>query len=313
MKNPNGSTVNEIILSGFSNLESFRSLLFIILLVIYLFIIFGNAMIIFVVHMEPSLHMPMYFFIITLCFMEICYTTVTIPKMLANLLDDEKKMSLNGCLLQVYFLHTLGAAEYYLLTIMAYDRYLAIYKPLQYPSIMTTRLCIQLVFGCIIIGIMSPITQTVLVSFLPFCGLNLIHNGFCDFPLLISLACTDTALYTLVEFSGSSFIILFNCMCVLLSYIRIIHVVLKIKSKQGWQKAFSTCGAHHVVVVLYFGSIGFMYLRVTKTHLENYDRSVSLTYAVFTPLANPVIYRLRNKEIKKSIHKHLHPVKYKSL
>ncbi|KAM4652136.1 olfactory receptor 6N2-like [Discoglossus pictus] len=309
MRNHNNSVVNEIILSGFPSLQRFNLLLFIILFLIYLFIIIGNIMIIFIVHREPCLHMPMYFFIRILCFMEICYTAVTIPKMLDNLLDKEKKMSFNGCLLQAYFLHALGAAECYLLTIMAYDRYLAICTPLHYSSIMTTRLYIKLVSGCFTVGFLSPVIETILISLLPFCGLNLIHNVFCDFPPLIALACTDTALYISVEFVVSSFIILLSCMYVLISYIRIISVVLKIKSNKGRQKAFSTCGAHLVVVTLFFGSIGFMYLRLTKSYSEDYDRIVGLIYAVFTPLANPVIYGLRNQEIKKSLHKLLHFIK----
>ncbi|KAM4652135.1 olfactory receptor 6N1-like [Discoglossus pictus] len=229
--------------------------------------------------------------------------------MLANLLDKDKKMSFNGCLLQAYFSHAFGAAECYLLIVMAYDRYLAICTPLHYASIMTTKLYIQLIFVISIAGILSPVLETVLISLLPFCGPNKINNVFCDFPPLIALACLDTALYILIEFVVSSCIILLSFIGVLLSYIKIIHVVLKIHSKTGRQKAFSTCGAHLVVVILFFGSIGFMYLRLTKSNSDNYDRIVGLTYAVFTPFSNPVIYGLRNQEIKKSLHKHLHPRK----
>ncbi|XP_053546969.1 olfactory receptor 6N2-like [Bombina bombina] len=305
MKYFNYSTVNEIILCGFPNLQDFHLLLFSILLLAYLFIITGNVLIFIVVLREPSLHTPMYFFIRALCIMEICYTAVTIPKMLGNLLYNEK-MSLNGCILQAYFLHALGASECYLLTIMAYDRYLAICSPLHYPSIMNSKLSIQCVVGCFITGFLSPVIETIVIAHLPFCGLNTIQNVFCDFPPLIGLACTDTRLYILVEFVVSSFIILLTFFFVLLSYIRIIHVVLKIQSKTGRQKAFSTCGAHLVVVILFFGSITFMYLRLTKSYSEDYDRGVGLTYVVFTPLANPVIYGLRNQEIKRTLHKYLH-------
>nr|DBA16358.1 TPA: hypothetical protein GDO54_003758 [Pyxicephalus adspersus] len=223
--------------------------------------------------------------------------------MLADLLNKEKKISFIGCLLQAYCLHALGAAECYILTIMAYDRYLAICKPLQYPSIMTTRLYQILIAACVIGGFISPVIEVILISLLPFCGPNLIENVFCDFPPLISLACTDTKLYILVEFVVSSFIILLSFAFVLLSYIRVIFVIVKIKSKVGRQKTFSTCGAHLIVVTLFFGSIGFMYLRIAKSDSVDYDRAVGLTYAVFTPLANPIIYGLRNHEIKSYLHR----------
>ncbi|XP_069802726.1 olfactory receptor 6N1-like [Dendropsophus ebraccatus] len=306
---PNGSRIYEIVLQGFPNLQNFHDLLFILLLIIYLFIISGNAVILLVICRESALHYPMYFFIAALNSLEICYTAVTIPKMLAYLLVDEKTISFNGCLVQAYFLHALGAAECYILTIMAYDRYLAICKPickpLRYSSIMTTSLYVNLIVTSLIGGILSPVGETILILLLPFCGPNLIENLFCDFPPLISLACTDTRLYILVEFIISSSI-LFWIAFVLFSYIKIIYIILRIRSKDGRRKAFSTCGAHLIVVTLFFGSIIFMYIRVTKSHSVDYDRVVGLTYAVFTPLANPIIYGLRNQEIKRLLYKYLH-------
>ncbi|KAM3922901.1 olfactory receptor 6N1-like [Leptodactylus fuscus] len=299
----NDTRISEIILIGFPNLQHLHVLLFIVLLIIYLFLICGNAVILLVICRERTLHSPMYFFIAALSCLELGYTAITIPKMLADLLDDEKKISLNGCLVQAYFLHALGAAECYILTMMAYDRYLAICKPLMYSSIMTAHLYVRLVAYCCVGGILSPVIETILISLLPFCGPNCIENVFCDFPPLISLACTDTSFYIMVEFIVSSFIILLTSAFVLFSYIRIIHIILRIKSKDGRQKAFSTCGAHLIVVTLFFGSIGFMYIRVTKSYSVEYDRAVGLTYAVFTPLANPIIYGLRNQEIKKFLSK----------
>ncbi|XP_018417850.1 PREDICTED: olfactory receptor 6N1-like [Nanorana parkeri] len=301
----NHSKVTEIILSGFPSLEHFHILLFLVLLIIYLFIITGNVLIILVIQKMSSLQSPMYYFIAALLCLEICYTAVTIPKMLADLLDKQKKISFTGCLLQAYCLHALGAAECYILIIMAYDRYLAICTPLQYSSTMTTRLYLSLVIACFIGGFISPIIEVILISLLPYCGPNHVENVFCDFPPLISLACTETKLYILVEFVVSAFIILLSFAFVLLSYIRIILVIVKIKSKVGRQKTFSTCGAHLIVVTLFFGSIGFMYLRIAKSDSVDYDRAVGLTYAVFTPLANPFIYGLRNHEIKKCLHRYV--------
>ncbi|XP_068098280.1 olfactory receptor 6N1-like [Hyperolius riggenbachi] len=299
----NNSQINEIVLSGFPTLHRFNVLLFLILFTIYLFIIIGNVLIFLVIQKMSSLHSPMYFFIGTLSCLEICYTAITIPKMLADLLNDEKRISLSGCIVQAYFLHALGAAECYILTIMAYDRYLAICKPLQYSSIMTTRLYMNLVVASVSGGFLSPVVETIFITFLPYCGPNRIENVFCDFPPLISLACTNTKFYILVEFVVSSLIILLSFAFVILSYISIIHSIVKIKSNVRRQKTFSTCGAHLIVVCLFFGSIAFMYIRVSKSYSVNYDKAVGLTYAVFTPLANPIIYGLRNNKIKSCLYK----------
>ncbi|XP_066465429.1 olfactory receptor 6N2-like [Eleutherodactylus coqui] len=297
----NVSKIQDIILSGFSDLQQFRGLLFMVFLFIYLFIVFGNGLIALLVLLEPSLQFPMYFFIGTLSCIEICYTAVTIPKMLGNLMV-EKKISFSSCLLQAYFLHVLGVAECYTLTLMAYDRYLAICKPLRYSAIMTTGLFIKSVLGCLFWAFNCPVFEMILISRLPFCGPNLINNIFCDFPPLIDLACSDIRLLKIVESVASSMIMV-NFVCVLLSYIKVLIDILKIKSEVGRQKAFSTCGTHLMVVVLFFGSIGFMYIRIGKSYSADYNRAVGLTFAVFIPLTNPVIYGLRNQEIKKSFKK----------
>ncbi|XP_056397714.1 olfactory receptor 6N1-like [Hyla sarda] len=298
----NDSKIQDIILSGFSELQHSRGLVFTIFLFIYLFIVFGNGLILFLILLEPSLRFPMYFFIGTLSFTEICFTAVTIPKLLADLLAENKKTSFIGCLLQAYFLHILGATECYVLTLMAYDRYLAISKPLRYSTIMTTGLFIKLVIVCLLWSLFTPIMETILISRLPFCGPNKVENIFCDFPPLIDLACSDTKLLKMVESSLSS-VIMLNFVCVLLSYIKIIFDILKIKSTVGRQKAFSTCGSHLIVVVLFFVSVGFMYIRIAKSYSLDYNRAVGLTFAVFVPLANPVIYGLRNHKIKKTFKK----------
>ncbi|XP_068098279.1 olfactory receptor 6N1-like [Hyperolius riggenbachi] len=312
-KQVNYSWVSEIVLIGFPTFRNVYVLLFIILIIIYLFIIIGNIVILLIVRNGSSLSSPMYVFIGALSFLEIFYTAVTIPKMLADLLNTEKKISLTGCLLQAYFLHAFGATECYLLLIMSYDRFLAICRPLQYSTVMTAGFYMNLVVSCFIGGFISPIIETVLISRLPYCGSNYIENVFCDFPPLISLACTETKLYILVEFVVSSLIILLSFAYVFLSYIRIISVVVKIKSTAGRQKAFSTCIAHLIVVTLSFGSIAFMYIRVTESYSVVYDKVVGLTYTVFVPLANPIIYGLRNHEIKTNLQRHLSSGQFKIL
>ncbi|XP_014464364.1 olfactory receptor 6N2 [Alligator mississippiensis] len=297
----NQSRVTEFIIMGFPNLQDFRALVFILLLLIYFLTILGNVVIFTVIWSDARLHTPMYFFVSTLSFLEIWYTATTIPKMLSNLLSERKSISFTGCLLQTYFFHSLGATECYLLTAMAYDRYLAICDPLHYPAIMTTKMCARLAAGCWICGFICPVTEVILVSKLPFCGPNKIQHIFCDFPPLLSLACTDTSINVLVDFIINSFIILVTFLFIMVSYVKIIKTVLKIRTAKGRRKAFSTCASHLTVVLIFFGSITFMYVRLKESYSLDYDRAFAVIYAVLTPLVNPVIYSLRNKEILNAI------------
>ncbi|XP_067399067.1 olfactory receptor 6N2-like [Emydura macquarii macquarii] len=301
MATSNWSSVTEFIIVGFPNLQKFNTLLFVLLLLIYLFAIFGNVVIFTVIRTDARLHTPMYFFISILSFLEIWYTATTIPKMLSNLLSERKSISFAGCLLQTYFFHSLGATECYLLTAMAYDRYLAICNSLRYSAIMTPKMCTQLAAGCWICGFICPVIEVILVSKLPFCGPNEIQHIFCDFPPLLGLACTDTSINVLVDFVVNTFIILVTFLLIMVSYVKIIKAILKIRTAEGRKRAFSTCATHLTVVLLFFGSIIFMYVRLKKSYSLNYDRAFAVIYAVLTPLVNPVIYSLRNKEILNAI------------
>ncbi|XP_018417847.1 PREDICTED: olfactory receptor 6N2-like [Nanorana parkeri] len=294
----NKSSVSEFILVGFPTLYRYGPLLFVCLLIIYLLTIAGNVIIFSIVRLDSQLHTPMYFFVSILSFLEIWYTAVTIPKMLINLLSPRKSISFNSCLLQTYFFHSLGASECYLLTTMAYDRYLAICQPLHYTSIMTPKLIIKLVALCFTLGFLCPITEVILISKLPFCGSNEIQHIFCDFPPLLSLACTDTSINVLTDFIINSFIILVTFFFIMISYIRIILAILKIKTSVGRIKAFSTCVSHLTVVLLFFTCIVFMYVRLTTSYSLYYDRVFAVIYSVLTPIFNPIIYSLRNKEIR---------------
>lgn len=297
----NHTEVVEFIIVGFPHLQHFQTLLFVLLLIVYIFTIFGNLLIFTIIRTDCRLHTPMYFFISVLSFLEVWYTATTIPKMLSNLLSERKSISFTGCLLQTYFFHSLGATECYLLTAMAYDRYLAICKPLRYPSVMTTKLCAQMAASCWICGFMCPVTEVILVSKLPFCGPNQIKHIFCDFPPLLSLACTDTSINVLVDFAVNAFIILVTFSFIMVSYAKIIQTVLKIQTAESREKAFSTCASHLTVVFLFFGSIIFMYVRLKTSYSLEYDRAFAVIYAVLTPLVNPIIYSLRNKEILRAI------------
>ncbi|XP_053118385.1 olfactory receptor 6N2-like [Hemicordylus capensis] len=303
MEATNETMVTEFELVGFRDLQNFHTLLFVILLLIYLFILSGNTIILSLIQTCPRFHIPMYFFIAVLAVLEMCYTTVTIPKMLADVLQRKNRISFSGCLLQIYFFHALGITEACLLTVMAYDRYLAICTPLNYPTTMTTKHCFKLVVGCYACGFACPLPEIILLSRLPFCGTTHIKHIFCDFPPVFSLICFDTSTIIMIDFIIHSFVILGPVFLIVLSYIKILAVVSKIQSLEGRQKAFSTCASHLIVVFAFFGTTGFMYVRLSQARSLFYERIIAVIYAVLTPLFNPIVYTLRNKDIQEEIRK----------
>ncbi|KAG3281009.1 olfactory receptor 6K3 [Ictidomys tridecemlineatus] len=302
MDQENQTMVTEFYFSDFPPFEKGSLLFFIPLLFIYMFIIVGNFIIFLAVRLDVRLHNPMYYFISVFSFLEIWYTTVTIPKMLSNLVSEQKTITLVGCLLQMYFFHSLGVTEGLVLTVMAIDRYVAICHPLRYAVIMTPRLCIQLSSGSCIFGFLMLLPEIVWISTLPFCGPNQIHQLFCDFEPMLSLACTDTSMI-LVEDVIHAVSILTSISVITLSYLRIITVILRIPSGESRRKAFSTCAAHVTIFLLFFGSVTLMYLRFSVTFPPLLDKAIALMFAVLAPFFNPIIYSLRNKDMKKAIEK----------
>uniref|UniRef100_H0W7A8 Olfactory receptor n=1 Tax=Cavia porcellus TaxID=10141 RepID=H0W7A8_CAVPO len=302
MVQKNWTVVTEFYFSDFPQFENGSLFLFIPLLFIYIFIIVGNFMIFFAVWLDPRLHNPMYNFISMFSFLEIWYTTVTIPKMLSNLVSEQKSISFIGCLLQMYFFHSLGVTEALILTVMAIDRYIAICNPLRYAIIMTPRLCVQLSTGSCIFGFLMLLPEIVWISTLPFCGPNQIHQLFCDFEPVLLLACTDTSMI-LVEDVIHAVSIMTSVSIISLSYFRIITVILRIPSGESRQKAFSTCAAHITIFLLFFGSVTLMYLHFSVTFPPLLDKAIALMFAVLAPLFNPIIYSLRNRDMKDAIQK----------
>ncbi|VCX42409.1 unnamed protein product [Gulo gulo] len=294
----NWSQVTEFIILGFPHLQGVQAYLFVLLLLIYLTTVVGNLLIFLVVRLDSRLHTPMYHFLSALSLLELGYTGVTIPKMLSNLLSVEKTISFSGCLLQIYFFHSLGAAECYLLTAMAYDRYLAICRPLHYPTLMTPELCAK------IAGFLMLLPETVWISTLPFCGSNQIHQLFCDFEPVLRLACADTSVILVVVDIVHAVEIIIAVMLIFMSYIGIVTVILRIRSADGRRKAFATCVSHLTVFLVFFGSVALMYLRFSATYSLFWDTVIALAFAVLSPFFNPIIYSLRNKEIKEAIKKH---------
>ncbi|XP_057568312.1 olfactory receptor 6K6 [Hippopotamus amphibius kiboko] len=300
MTSRNETRVTEFLFSVFPHLHEGGLIFFIPLLLSYGFIITGNLMIFTVIQLDMALNTPMYFFISVLSFLEIWYTTTTIPKMLSCLVSEQKTISLAGCLMQMYFFHSLGITEGCVLTAMAIDRYIAICNPLRYPTIMTSKLCVHLTAGSCVCGFLLMLPEIAWISTLPFCGSNRIQQIFCDFTPVLSLACTDTTLLVIVD-AIHAMEILASFLVIALSYIRIIVVILGMPSAEGRHKAFSTCAAHLAVFLLFFGSVAVMYLRFSATYSVFWDTAIAVTFVILAPFLNPIIYSLRNKDMKDAI------------
>nr|XP_004671148.2 olfactory receptor 6K6 [Jaculus jaculus] len=304
----NRTMVTEFLFSMFPPLHEGGLFFFIPLLLVYVFIITGNLVIFIVVQLDMALRTPMYFFISVLSFLEIWYTTTTIPKMLSNLVSENRTISLAGCLMQMYFFHSLGITEGCVLTAMAIDRYIAICLPLRYPTIMTPKLCAQLTAGSCFCGFLLVLPEITWMATLPFCGSNQIHQIFCDFSPVLSLACTDTSLVVIVD-AVHAVEILASFLVIALSYVRIIVVILGMPSAQGRHKAFSTCATHLAVFLLFFGSVAVMYLRFSATYSVFWDTAIAVTFVILAPFLNPIIYSLRNKDMKEAIKRLFHSQK----
>uniref|UniRef100_A0A8C6XA50 Olfactory receptor n=1 Tax=Naja naja TaxID=35670 RepID=A0A8C6XA50_NAJNA len=285
------------IILGFSGNLEMHVLLFILFLTMYVMSLLGNALISIVIRLDPSLHMPMCYFIASLSLVDICYTSVTAPKMLVNFFSEDKSISFVGCAAQLYFLLSLGTTECFLLAAMAYDRFLAICNPLRYPLIMNKQLCACLVAGSWASGILLSLAALMLIN-LPFCGPKVINHFFCDIPPLLKLACIDTSLIQQIIFLLSAMVILSTFLCTIISYIYIGITILKIPSSHGRQKAFSTCASHLTVVSLYYGTVIFMYVSPTTRSSFDLNKVIAVIYSVVTPMLNPMIYTLRNQDMK---------------
>ncbi|XP_045872858.1 olfactory receptor 10AG1-like, partial [Meles meles] len=293
----NLSSVVEFVLLGFSDLPNFQGILFGIFFLIYTFILTGNGLIILITRVDSVLRTPMYFFLANFSSLEICYVSVTLPRILVNLWTQDRSISMLGCATQMCFFLMLGATECFLLAVMAYDRYVAICHPLHYPLVMNHELCLRLAAGAWIGGIPVQIGQTCQVFSLPFCGSNQINHFFCDIPPLIKLACGDTSLNEMCVYVVAILFAMIPFLLILGSYVKIISTILKFPSARGRSKAFSTCSSHLIVVLLFFGSASITYLRPKSSHSAGTDKLLSLFYTIVTPMFNPMIYSLRNKDV----------------
>ncbi|KAE8590837.1 hypothetical protein XENTR_v10018226 [Xenopus tropicalis] len=296
---------NGFLLLGFIMQRDMNVTLFVVFLMIYMTSLFGNIIIISLSRTEASLRTPMYFFLSNFSFLEICYTSVTVPKMLFDLLSGNMAVSFNCCLTQMYFFFLFGTTEFYILALMGLDRYVAICHPLHYSVIMNRQFCYQLILGSWLSGCIVPVLPTTLLTQKPFCGSKIINHFFCDVGPLIKLSSPDTFYLDAIVFTVSGIVVLCSLTLVTVSYLFIISAILRISSSAGRHKAFSTCASHFSVVTLFFGTVIFMYLRPTSGENYELDKVVSVFYSIVTPALNPLIYSLRNKDMKRALVKML--------
>ncbi|XP_046500298.1 olfactory receptor 4X2-like [Equus quagga] len=294
----NTYNVTEFIFLGLSPNQEVQTVCFVLFLLLYTAIVLGNLLIVLTVMTSRSLGSPLYFFLSYLSFVEICYSSASAPKLISDLLAERKAISLWGCMTQIFFIHFFGGTEMFLLTLMAYDRYVAICKPLNYTTIMNRQVCAILVGAAWVGGFVHSFAQILLIFHLPFCGPNVIDHYFCDLLPLLKLACSDTFLLGLLIVANGGTLSVVSFVVLLISYV-VILVHLRSRSSEGRRKALSTCGSHITVVSLFFGPCIFIYLRPSTTLSE--DKMVAVFYTVITPLLNPVIYSLRNAEMKKAV------------
>ncbi|ELV11160.1 olfactory receptor 1A1 [Tupaia chinensis] len=301
MNEENQSSVLEFILLGVTGQKKQENFFFILFLFIYPITVTGNLLIILAIHADSRLHNPMYFFLANLSFVDIFFSSVSIPKMLINHLLGSKTISFEGCLTQMYFMISLGNTDSYILAAMAYDRAVAISRPLHYVTIISPRSCVLLVVGSWVVANANALPHTLLTARLSFCGNNKVANFYCDITPLLKLSCSDIHFNVKMMYLGVG-VFSVPLLCIIISYIHVFSTVLRVPSTKGVLKAFSTCGSHLTVVSLYYGTVMGMYFRpLTSYSLK--DAVITVMYMAVTPMLNPFIYSLRNRDMKAALYK----------
>ncbi|XP_027702554.1 olfactory receptor 5W2-like [Vombatus ursinus] len=303
MMETNYSIPTEFILLGITCAPELKVILFVLFLIIYLVILAANLGMIILIRIDPQLHLPMYFFLSHMSFCDLCYSTAIGPKMLVDFFAKDKSISFTGCALQFYFFCSFGDSECLLLAVMAFDRYMAISNPLLYTVNMSSRICSLLMAGVYMVGLIDAMIHTTLTFTLNFCRSIEINHFFCDMPPLLSISCSDIHVNELVLFIVFGFIEMVTVSGVLISYCYIILSVLKIHSTEGRYKAFSTCISHLTTVAIFQGTVLFMYFRPSSAYSLDQDKMTSLFYSLVIPMLNPLIYSLRNKDVKEALRK----------
>ncbi|XP_078496695.1 olfactory receptor 5V1-like [Lissotriton helveticus] len=306
MEKLNSTTVNGFILVGLSNDPQSQVILFVVFLMLYMINLLANMLMIATITVSAGLCSPMYYFLRNLSFIDICFSSTTVPRLLMDLLSRVHSISFPGCVMQLYFFLSLGGVECVLLTVMALDRYVAVCKPLHYTVIMNKRACCLLAATCWSAGVLNSMAHTAFTFHLPFCRSNRINHFFCDIPPLLALSCRDTRINEIVLYTTGAIVILGPFLFTLLSYVFIISAIIQIRTSEGRRKAFSTCVSHLAVVGLFFGPIVVTYIRPMSTYTVEQDMVIPVFYVVVTPMLNPLIYSLRNKDVVRNLRKAIH-------
>ncbi|KAG8449928.1 hypothetical protein GDO86_016561 [Hymenochirus boettgeri] len=306
MEYSNETSTNRFILLGLANPPLYKAFCVLVFLIIYTFTLSGNSLLILVVRINCKLQTPMYFFLSNLSIIDIGFSSTIVPKLLAITLAQDKSVSLLECAVQIFFSLGLGGTECIILAVMAYDRYAAICKPLHYNRILNTGFCICLAVGSWIVSFISSGVHVNLTFQLPFCRSRYVNHFFCEIPALLRLSCEDPWISKIAQYITASIIAMGSFFLTLISYIHIISTILRIRSTDGRRKAFSTCTSHLTAVSIYYSTILFMYLRPPSTSFPNIDKIVSIIYTVMIPMLNPIIYSIRNKDVKMTIKKKLY-------
>ncbi|XP_058383549.1 olfactory receptor 5W2-like [Diceros bicornis minor] len=299
----NCTVFTDFILLGLSDRQEAQQGLFVLFLLVYGVTVIANLGMILLIKMEPRLHTPMYYFLSNLSFCDVCYSSTVSPKMLADFLSEQKRIPHSFCSIQMYFWGVFADVECLMLAVMAYDRYVAICNPLLYTFVMSRRVCTQLVAIVYLEGLVDSAIFTYCTFQLSFCNSNIINHFFCDIPPLLALSSSDTTINEIVLFTFSTCVLGCSIITVLLSYSYIITTILRMNSAEGRRKAFSTCTSHLTAVAIFHGTLLFMYLRPSSSYSMDTDKTASVFYTVVIPMLNPLIYSLRNKDVKGALKK----------
>ncbi|XP_036619689.1 olfactory receptor 5B12-like [Trichosurus vulpecula] len=296
----NRSEVNEFILVGLTDAPELQVPLFIMFTIIYLITLVGNLGMVGLIFCDSNLHTPMYFFLSNLSLVDFGYSTAITPKVMAGFLMGDKVISYNACATQFFIFVAFSTVESFLLAAMAYDRHAAVCKPLHYTTTMTSNVCAALAIGSYVCGFLNSSIHTRDTFSFDFCSSNVIHHFFCDFPALVALSCSETHISELIVFFVVGFNDFFAIIVILISYLFIFIAILRMRSAEGRQKAFSTCTSHVTAVSMFYGTGIFMYLQPSSSHSMDTDKIASVFYTMIIPMLNPLVYSLRNKEVKKA-------------
>ncbi|XP_004437448.1 PREDICTED: olfactory receptor 5B3-like [Ceratotherium simum simum] len=308
----NRTQVTQFILLGLTNIPELQIPLFMMFTLIYLISVVGNLGMILLILKDSHLHTPMYYFLSNLFLVDLCYSSAVTPTVMAGFITVGKVISYNACAAQMFFFAAFATMENFILASMAYDRYAAVCKPLDYTTTMTTSVCARLILGCYVCGFLNASIYIGNTFRLSFCMSNVVHHFFCDIPAVMALSCSDRHVSELVLIYVASFNVFFALLIILISYLFIFITILKMHSSAGYQKALSTCASHLTAVSIFYGTIIFMYLQPSSSHSMDTDKTASVFYSMIIPMLNTVVYSLRNKEVKSAFKKFLLEAKLSS-